>query len=66
MAGVGVEVGLEGVLGALLEVVVLADELLELGLDVDDLFAGELELDDGDAGRLEVRQEANLVGLSDC
>lgn len=65
MAGVGVEVGLEGVLGALLQVVVLADELLELGLDVDDLFAGELEFDDGDAGCLEVRQEANLVGLSD-
>lgn len=63
VAGVGVEVGLEGVLGALLQVVVLADELLELGLDVDDLFAGELEFDDGDPGCLEVRQEANLVGL---
>lgn len=65
MAGVGVEIGLEGVLGALLQVVVLANELLELGLDVDDLLARELELDDGDTSRLEVRQEADFVGLSD-
>lgn len=63
MTGVGVEVGLESVLGALLQVVVLANELLELGLDVDDLLAGELELDDGDTGSLEVRQEADFVGL---
>lgn len=63
VAGVGVQVGLEGVLGALLQVVVLADELLELGLDVDDLLPRELEFDDRDAGRLEVGQEADLVGL---
>lgn len=63
MAGVGVEVGLEGILGALLQVVVLSDELLELGLDVDDLVSRELEFDDGDASGLEVRQEADFVGL---
>lgn len=65
VAGVGVQIGLEGLLGALLQVVVLADELLELGLDVDDLLARELELDDGDAGGLEVGQEADFVGLAD-
>lgn len=64
VAGVGVQIRLEGLLGALLQVVVLADELLQLGLDVDDLVAGELELDDGDAGGLEVGQEADFVGLS--
>jgi hypothetical protein len=65
VAGVGVEVGLEGVLGALLQVVVLSDELLELGLDVDNLLSRELELDDGDTGGLEVGQEADFVGLLD-
>jgi hypothetical protein len=60
-----VEVGLEGVLGALLQVVVLSDELLELGLDVDNLLSRELELDDGDTSGLEVGQEADFVGLLD-
>jgi hypothetical protein len=64
VTGVGVEVGLERVLGALLQVVVLADELLELGLDVDDLLSWELEFDDGDTSSLEVGQEADFVGLS--
>lgn len=63
VAGVGVEVGLEGILGALLQVVVLSDELLELGLDVDNLLSRELELDDGDTSGLEVGQEADFVGL---
>lgn len=52
-------------LGALVEVVVLRDELLELRLHVDDLFGGELELDDGHTGRFEVREEADLVGLQE-
>lgn len=63
--GVCVKVRLEGLLGALLQVVVLADELLQLALDVLDLLGGELELDDGHTRCLEVRQEANLVGLQE-
>lgn len=65
VAGVGVEVRLEGVLGALLQVVVLANELLELRLDVLDLLGGELKLHDGHLGGLEVRQEADFVGLEE-
>lgn len=65
VTGVGVEVGFEGVLGALLQVVVLADELLELRLDIDDLLGRELELDNGNSCRLEVREEADLVGLKE-
>lgn len=65
VAGVCVQVGFEGLLGALLEVVVLADELLQLRLNVDNLLDGELKLDDGHAGRLEVREEANLIGLEE-
>lgn len=63
MAGVGVEVCLEGLLGALLQIVVLSDELLELRLDVDNLLPRELEFDDRDASGLEVRQETDFVGL---
>lgn len=47
-------------LGGLVEVVVLADELLELGLDVVNLGGGELELDDGYARRFQVGEEANF------
>jgi hypothetical protein len=65
VAGVGVQVRLEGLLGALLQVVVLADELLELRLHVDDLLGGELELDDGHTCCLEMRQEADFVGLQE-
>lgn len=63
MAGVGVEVGLEGLLGALLQIVVLSDELLELRLDIDNLLPRELEFDNGDASGLEVRQETDFIGL---
>lgn len=52
------------VLGALVQVVVLADELLELRLHVLDLL-GEVKLDDGHAGRLEVGQEADFAGLEE-
>lgn len=65
VGGVRVQVRLEGVLGALLQVVVLADELLELRLHVDNLLARKLELDDGHARRFQVRQEAHLVGLQE-
>lgn len=53
------------VLGALVQVVVLADQLLELRLHVHDLLGGEVELDDGDARRFEVRQEAYFGGLQE-
>jgi hypothetical protein len=65
VAGVGVEVGPVALLGALVEVVVLADQLLELRLDVEDLLGWEVELDDGDSGRLEVGKEADFVGLEE-
>lgn len=65
MAGVGVEVGLEGLLGALLQIVVLSDELLELRLDIDNLLPRELEFDNGDASGLEVRQETDFIGLKE-
>lgn len=65
MAGVGVEVGLESLLGALLQVVVLSDELLKLRLDVDNLLSRKLEFDDRDTSGLEVRQETDFVGLLD-
>lgn len=63
MRGVSVQVRLERFLGALVQVVVVGDELLELGLYVDDLLGGELEFDDGDAGGFEVGEEADFVGL---
>lgn len=62
---VRVQIGTVAVLGALVEVVVLVDELLEQGLDVGDLVGREVELDDGHAGLLEVRQEADLAGLEE-
>lgn len=65
VARVCVEIRFECVLGTLLQVVVLANELLELRLDVDNLLGGEVKLHDGDAGRLEVRQEADFVGLEE-
>lgn len=51
VAGVRVDVGLEAVLGRLVEVVVLRDQLLELALDVDDLLGGELKLGHGHLAR---------------
>jgi hypothetical protein len=49
----------------LVEVVVLADELLQLRLNVDNLGARELKLHHGHTGLLEVLQEANLRGLQE-
>lgn len=65
VAGISVEVGPVTLLGALVEVVVLADELLELGLDVEDLLGREVELHDRDASCLEVGEEADFVGLEE-
>lgn len=53
------------VLGALVEVVVAANELLQLRLHVEDLILGEIVLDDGDLGSLEMGQETKLAGLQE-
>lgn len=65
VAGVRVQIRSVAILGGLVEVVVLADELLELGLDVEDFGGGELELDDGHARCLEVGEEAYFGGLQE-
>lgn len=65
VAGVGVDVALEAVLGRLVEVVVLHHQLLQLALDVDDLVGRELELGDGHAGLLEVAQEGGFRRLQE-
>lgn len=62
---IGVQIAAVTVLGTLVQVVVLTDELLELRLNVDDLVGGEVKLDNGNAGGLEMRQEADLVGLEE-
>lgn len=49
VAGIGVEVAPVSLLRALVQVVVLRDELLKLGLDVENLLCGELVLDHGNA-----------------
>ena len=63
MAGVGLQVAAIAVLCRLVQVVVLADQLLELRLHVDDLLGRELELDDWHASLFEVSKEADLRGL---
>lgn len=65
MRSIGVQVGLEGLLGALLEIVVFADELLQLGLHIGNLLGGELKLNDRHAGCLQMRQEADFIGLKE-
>lgn len=49
----------------LVQVVVLANELLQLGLDVDDLLGRELELHDRNARLLQVLQEPDLRRLQE-
>lgn len=63
MARVGLEVASIAVLGGLVQVVILVDELLELRLHVHNLLGGEFELDDRHAGRFEVCQEPHFGGL---
>ena len=65
VAGVSVQVRPVAVLGGLVEVVVLADQLLKLALDVEDLVLGEVVFDHGDLGSLEMGQKADLVGLDE-
>lgn len=62
---IGVQIGPVAFLCGLVEVVVLANELLELRLNVEDLGGGELEFHYGHAGCLEVGQEANLGRLQE-
>lgn len=59
------DVGPVALLGALVQVVVAADELLQLGLHIEDLVLGEVVFDHGHLGRLEVRQEAELARLQE-
>ena len=65
MRSVGVQVAAVTVLGALVQVVVLADEFLELRLNIDDLVGREVKLHNGDSSGLEMRQEANLIRLEE-
>lgn len=65
VGGVRLQVGPVAVLGALVQVVVLRDQLLELRLHVDDLLGRKVELDDGHAGFLQVRKEPDLGGLEE-
>jgi hypothetical protein len=65
MARIGLEIAPVPVLGRLIQVVVLADELLELRLHIDDLLGGELELDNGNTGGFEVREETDFGGLQE-
>lgn len=60
-----VQIGPITVLCGLVEVVILANELLELRLDVENFGGGKLKLHDGHAGCLEVGQEANLGRLQE-
>ncbi|TKW56812.1 hypothetical protein CTA1_6381 [Colletotrichum tanaceti] len=65
VAGVRVQVAAVAVLGALVEVVVLVDELLQQRLDVGDLVGREVELHHRHARLLEVRQEPDLARLQE-
>lgn len=65
MARVRLQVAAIAILGRLVEVVVLADQLLELGLHVQDLLGREVEFDQRHARLFEVRQEADLRGLQE-
>ena len=65
VAGIRLQVGPVAVLCALVQVVVLVDQLLELRLHVDDLLSREVELDDGHARLLQVREEADLGRLEE-
>lgn len=53
------------ILRRLVEIVVLADQLLKLTLDVDDLLRWEIELDDRDASLAEGGEEADLGRLEE-
>jgi hypothetical protein len=65
MARVGLEIASITVLGGLVQVVILADELLELRLHVHDLLGGKFEFDYGDAGCFEVCKETDFGGLEE-
>ena len=62
---VRVEVAPIPLLGALVKVVVLRDQLLELGLSIEDLLRWELVLDHGHTRLLKVPQKRGLVRLQE-
>jgi len=51
------------ILGRLVQVVILGNELLQLGLHVDDFLGWELELADGDTGGFEMCKETDFGRL---
>ena len=65
MRCVGGDVGLVRQQGALVEEVVLLDELFELGLNVGDFLPAEFVFVEWDFGLLEITQEAQLFGAED-
>ena len=65
MARVRLQVAAIAVLGRLVEVVVLPDQLLELGLHVQDFLGGEVEFHKRHARLFEVREKADFGGLEE-
>jgi hypothetical protein len=65
VAGIRVKIRPIALLGTLVKVVVLANELLQPGLDVEDLLGREVELDDGNPSGLEVGEEADFARLEE-
>ena len=65
VARIRLQVAAIAILGRLVEVVVLPDQLLELGLHVQDLFRGEVEFDERHARLFKVRQKTDLRGLEE-
>jgi hypothetical protein len=65
VAGVGLETTPIAVLGGLVEIITLADELFELWLHVHDLLGGEFELDYRDTGCFKVCKETNFGRLQE-
>lgn len=65
MRGIRLKVGAVTFFGGLVQIVVLADELLELRLNVDDLVRWELELNHGHACFLQMLQESDFGRLQE-
>lgn len=65
VARVRLQIATIPILGRLVEVVVLPDQLLELGLHIQDFFRGEVEFHQGHARLFQVRQKADFRGLQE-
>ena len=63
MGRIGVKIGLERILGALLQVIVLAHQLFQLGLHIDNLLRRELVFHHGDTRGLKMGEEAGFARL---